>query len=103
MVAANSLILEAQLEERPLAKKQEELLDVIEESGKTDEASTEDGNEKSDEEKEKLTEKPAERVAKKALLKNDDVELQRVSKVYCVLFYFCGFILVLTNTYLHRY
>jgi RNA polymerase II subunit A-like phosphatase len=61
MVAANSLALEAQLEERPLARKQEALLDD------------------SAEVSEKANEKPLQ--VKKALLKNDDAELQRVSKV----------------------
>lgn len=100
MVAANSLILEAQLEERPLAKKQEELLDVVEESGKTDELSTKD--EKDDELNGKPDEKPAERVAKKALLKNDDVELQRVNKVYWVLYILCFFTCI-EDAYIRRY
>jgi RNA polymerase II subunit A-like phosphatase len=74
MVAANSLALEAQLEERPLAKKQEALLDdgIEKEGEKTGEDSDEKGQDKPDE-------KPAH--VKKALLKNDDTELQRVNKV----------------------
>jgi RNA polymerase II subunit A C-terminal domain phosphatase len=74
MVAANSLALEAQLEERPLAKKQEALLD--DSAGTEDEKVAESAGEKG---KEKLDEKPGQ--VKKALLKNDDAELQRVSGV----------------------
>lgn len=76
MVAANSLALEAQLEERPLAKKQEALLDndACKEGEKTGESSVA---------KAKGQDKPDEKSAqvKKALLKNDDTELQRVNKV----------------------
>lgn len=72
MVAANSLALEAQLEERPLARKQEALLDGSA-AKEADEISVDDG--KGAKEKEEASQ------IKKALLKNDDAELQRVSKV----------------------
>lgn len=80
MVVANSLVLEAQLEERPLAKQQEALLEIGSESEKLTGASTGDDQEKK---KENTEEKLAhgEKAVRKALLKNDDVELQRVSKV----------------------
>jgi len=76
MVAANSLALEAQLEERPLAKKQEALLD--DDAGKEGEKTGESSDAKA-EGQDKPDEKPAQ--VKKALLKNDDTELQRVNKV----------------------
>lgn len=72
MVAANSLALEAQLEERPLARKQEALLDGSA-TKEADEISVDDV--KGAKEKEEASQ------IKKALLKNDDAELQRVSKV----------------------
>ena len=99
MVAANSLALEAQLEERPLARKQEELLDIIEESGRADQTVEGDEKDSKDTEKEKPERKPAEKVARKALLKNDDVELQRVSKVRRV----CSPLRFQTLTYWRRY
>jgi RNA polymerase II subunit A-like phosphatase len=86
MLTQNELALEAQLEERPLAKKQEELLV----------APTEDQNGHQQEEDKKppdpsppsvpeaqsdaAASKPA-KVPRKSLLKNDDIELQRVTKV----------------------
>ncbi|KAF7970876.1 hypothetical protein HWV62_22700 [Athelia sp. TMB] len=82
MVVANSIVLEAQLEERPLAKKQEALLDDAE---APEPAITEDAVSKEDKgkEKEKASAMPAtpEKHVRKALLKNDDVELQRVRKI----------------------
>jgi RNA polymerase II subunit A-like phosphatase len=85
MLTQNSLALEAQLEERPLAKKQEELVASAEASfgeaqqtgaenkPAVDTKETEDGA---------STSSKSEKVARKALLKNDDLELERVSKVY---------------------
>jgi RNA polymerase II subunit A-like phosphatase len=96
MVAANSLALEAQLEERPLAKKQEALLDDA--AGKEG-AKVSEGSEENGKGKEGRDEKPGQ--VKKALLKNDDAELQRVSRVrlpsvlsYCPLEqkYLCRFL-----------
>jgi RNA polymerase II subunit A C-terminal domain phosphatase len=86
MVAANSLALEAQLEERPLARKQEALLDdgAAKEAG---DVSMGDGKNDKAAGKEKADEKPAQ--VKKALLKNDDTELLRVNKVRLqIIFYF---------------
>lgn len=91
MLTQNSLALEAQVEERPLAKKQEELQSAskqsdppsnnestppVEASGSvTTSAKTKNGP------------------ARKALLKNNDTELKRVSDVRCLVHYT---ILVLT-------
>src|ERR1700722_9551599 len=83
MLTRNSLALEAQLEERPLAKKQEEL-----QGASTDaKPSEEHGNVPSDagasDSGTHTTEDPAkvEKAPRKALLKNDDSELQRIRKV----------------------
>ena len=76
MVAANSLTLEAQLEERPLAKQQEALLDEGPESSSNDNKKAGVGNAKI---QDKLAQ--GEKPTPKALLKNDDVELQRVNSV----------------------
>lgn len=88
MLQQNSLALEAQLEERPLAKKQEALSEgepprerhhhtnkhepVYDDSVKAQDRS--------------MTPKP-EKHPRKALLKNDDFELQRVAKVRTETFY----------------
>lgn len=79
MVAANSSLLEAQLEERPLAKQQEALLDA----DASAESSTSDGNTQAGSAIDKAQDKPGQgdKPTPKALLKNDDVELQRVSNV----------------------
>lgn len=89
MVAANSIVLEAQLEERPLAKKQEALLD---DAAKSTEAEIAPKAEDVKLDKGKGKEKTGseaqppekEKAVKNALLKNDDVELQRVSKVFLI-------------------
>lgn len=78
----NTMALDAQMEERPLAKKQEELLEGASseesptpESATNGEAVTTNG----------VTSQPdavkSPKPARKALLKNDDVELTRVQKV----------------------
>ncbi|TFY82727.1 hypothetical protein EWM64_g1286 [Hericium alpestre] len=87
MLARNSLALEAQVEERPLAKKQEELQEQEEFQEAIEEISeqAEGGAPKS--EKAKIGEaikrppSPKEKHVRKALLKNDDHELQRVKKL----------------------
>ena len=71
MLTRNNAALDAQLEERPLAKKQEEL----QENDDTKQAST------SASVKEPWV-KP-ENLPKKTLLKNDDHELDRLGKVEC--------------------
>jgi RNA polymerase II subunit A-like phosphatase len=92
MLTQNELALEAQLEERPLAKKQEELLvtPTGDQNGQQQEVGGEEEDKKPpDPSPPSLLEtqsgavdsKPA-KVPRKALLKNDDVELQRVTKVY---------------------
>ncbi|KAF9229050.1 hypothetical protein BS17DRAFT_770955 [Gyrodon lividus] len=76
LLTQNSMALEAQVEERPLAKKQEELQGIADGSEKppfssdasTDATSTVAPTEKTDH-------------PRKALLKNDDAELRRVGKL----------------------
>ncbi|KAJ8596296.1 hypothetical protein M405DRAFT_757888 [Rhizopogon salebrosus TDB-379] len=76
MLTQNSLALEAQVEERPLAKKQEALL---ESDGTGLPASPEDQLSVHPKDHGKAAESPkTEKVSRKPLLKNDDVELQRV-------------------------
>lgn len=91
MLTQNSLALEAQLEERPLAKKQEALQEgVIHEPhhphhshSKPEDKPAGAESEKTEEggDKRSTTPKP-EKVKQKALLKNDDFELERVAKVF---------------------
>ena len=69
MLTRNNAALDAQLEERPLAKKQEEL----EEHDDSQQASTSASVKEP-------SPKPG-RLPKKALLKNDDHELERLGKV----------------------
>lgn len=79
MVTQNNRVLEAQVEERPLAKKQEEL------QGESTPSEADDGkpplDTKGDKDDSKSTSSRSEKGSRKALLKNDDLELQRVSKV----------------------
>ncbi|KAH7885992.1 hypothetical protein F5I97DRAFT_2024738 [Phlebopus sp. FC_14] len=76
MLTQNSLALEAQVEERPLAKKQEELQVASNEHERPNkDSSTEEKNTTPDADKSK-GEHP-----RKALLKNDDVELRRVGEL----------------------
>jgi RNA polymerase II subunit A C-terminal domain phosphatase len=82
MIARNSLALEAQVEERPLAKLQEELQEaangqLTSDSPTTDTASGQ--NESTPNPPEALGEKHH----RKALLKNDDTELRRIKRVSC--------------------
>jgi RNA polymerase II subunit A-like phosphatase len=87
MLTQNSLALEAQLEERPLAKKQEALQVASKDSksGEEPPSSGPEGNEPLSNTNEKevhgATSVKVEKVPRKALLKNDDTELERVSKV----------------------
>ncbi|KAH7930493.1 hypothetical protein BV22DRAFT_1028215 [Leucogyrophana mollusca] len=83
MLTQNSLALEAQVEERPLAKKQEELqvasdvhLDTENSGGTEGQSSPSSGTHATSAES-SVTEKGP----RKALLKNDDTELQRVSQL----------------------
>jgi RNA polymerase II subunit A-like phosphatase len=79
MLTRNSMALEAQVEERPLAKKQEALLGSDGTGSSTPPGDPSPGHPKSDM---KAAESPkAEKVPRKALLKNDDTELQRVGYV----------------------
>lgn len=77
-ILANTLALEAQVEERPLAKKQEQLLETSEGDKTTapsDVASSPSAG----------AQEPKEKHIRKALLKNDDRELSRVQRVACLL------------------
>jgi len=83
----NSLALEAQVEARPLAKKQEELqgTPATESSSNPDEtpAKKDDQPPTATKEKEEAKSTTPTKTPRKALLRNDDVELDRVYKV-CV-------------------
>lgn len=90
LVVENTHVLEAQVEERPLAKKQEEIDDKDEGNpGETDEISStneQTANESKEEGSSNSTHSPDESQEKhhhhrKALLKNDDSELTRVQMV----------------------
>jgi RNA polymerase II subunit A C-terminal domain phosphatase len=86
MLTQNSLALEAQLEERPLAKKQEELQGTSAQ-GSSNEEQRSTSSEKTQvpsgdaNPKEKTQPSKTDKVARKALLKNDDSELERIYKV----------------------
>ncbi|KAJ7634451.1 hypothetical protein FB45DRAFT_829675 [Roridomyces roridus] len=75
MLTQNSIELEAQVEERPLAKKQEELQVAAEETPST---ASKPASEPTPADSTPTTEKPP---RKAALLKNDDNELQRLGKL----------------------
>lgn len=77
MLTQNSLALEAQVEERPLAKKQEEL------QGTAIWSKSCSGNDTSTDAEHTIvsTDNVKAEHPKKALLKNDDVELRRVGAV----------------------
>lgn len=83
MLKQNNAALEAQLEERPLAKKQEELIEGAShaqlQTQSAEEKTPDNANEK--DESASIAESAPEKVARKALLKNDDYELERVGKV----------------------
>ncbi|KAI0334357.1 hypothetical protein GY45DRAFT_1351503 [Cubamyces sp. BRFM 1775] len=82
ILSRNTQALEAQVEERPLAKKQEELQETVNgEAAPSDQPATDvapatNGSDASAEQKPKR-----ERHVRKALLKNDDTELERVKKI----------------------
>lgn len=83
MMTRNSLALEAQVEERPLAKLQEELQEAA--NGQlTSESPASTSASGKCETTSKPHESPGEKHHRKALLKNDDTELQRVKRVSCV-------------------
>jgi RNA polymerase II subunit A-like phosphatase len=81
MIARNSLALEAQVEERPLAKLQEELQEAA--NGELASETPASHSASSESEDSKPPEAPGEKHHRKALLKNDDTELQRVKRVSC--------------------
>ena len=82
MIARNSLALEAQVEERPLAKLQEELQEAA--NGQLESESPESSTSSQSENTSKPSETPGEKHHRKALLKNDDVELRRIKRVSLV-------------------
>jgi len=79
MIARNSLALEAQVEERPLAKLQEELQEAA--NGQLESESPESSTSGQSENASKPSETPGEKHHRRALLKNDDRELQRIKRV----------------------
>lgn len=80
MIARNSLALEAQVEERPLAKLQEELQEAA--NGELESESLASNTSSQSENTSKPSENPGEKHHhRKALLKNDDVELRRIKRV----------------------
>jgi RNA polymerase II subunit A C-terminal domain phosphatase len=79
MIARNSLALEAQVEERPLAKLQEELQEAA--NGQFPSESPASSISGQSENTSKPSEIPGEKHHRKALLKNDDIELQRIKRV----------------------
>ena len=80
MIARNSLALEAQVEERPLAKLQEELQEAA--NGQLESESPTSNTSNQSENTSKPSETPGEKHHhRKALLKNDDVELRRIKRV----------------------
>lgn len=82
MLTQNSLALEAQLEERPLAKKQEELQEVSAQEAKTGDTPTPSANEQDPPSSSENDDTPKpEKAVRKALLKNDDHELERIGIV----------------------
>ncbi len=90
MMARNSLALEAQVEERPLAKLQEELQEVANGQPESEGPAAESASSNSVSAL-RPPESPGERHHRKALLKNDDTELRRVKRVSRV-FSFNGYI-----------
>jgi RNA polymerase II subunit A-like phosphatase len=80
MMARNSLALEAQVEERPLAKLQEELQEVANGQDESEGPAAESASGKSVSTS-KPPESSGERHHRKALLKNDDTELRRIKQV----------------------
>jgi RNA polymerase II subunit A C-terminal domain phosphatase len=79
MIARNSLALEAQVEERPLAKLQEELQEAA--NGQLPSESPASSISGQSENTSKPSETSGEKHHRKALLKNDDMELQRIKRV----------------------
>jgi RNA polymerase II subunit A-like phosphatase len=85
MIARNSLALEAQVEERPLAKLQEELQEAAD-GQLASESLGSNTSGQSEKNTSKPSEAPGEHHHRKALLKNDDIELQRIKRVSRFLF-----------------
>jgi RNA polymerase II subunit A-like phosphatase len=82
MIARNSLALEAQVEERPLAKLQEELQEAADDQFESESPASSPSSQS--ENTSKPSETPGEKHHhhhRKALLKNDDVELRRIKRV----------------------
>jgi len=89
MLTRNSIALEAQVEERPLAKKQEELEEQEQkeeaqnQSGGDVSGSDGEGAESAKVKAEVTPQPPLHKHTAKALLRNDDFELSRVKAVGC--------------------
>lgn len=94
LVAQNSAALESQIEARPLAKLQEEIDgaeggeegnekegdEAAKEAGKEPQSNAESGETQPADDERNRTDSPRPRRTHKALLNNDDTELQRVQK-----------------------
>ncbi|KAF8260723.1 hypothetical protein EI94DRAFT_1747641 [Lactarius quietus] len=80
MITRNSLALEAQVEERPLAKLQEELQEVADGQHEIEGPAAESASGKSVSSS-RPPESSGERHHRKALLKNDDTELRRIKRL----------------------
>ena len=81
MLRENTIVLEHQLEERPLAKKQTELLRAAEQSDSGGQNQEQAQSEQNIKPASEATQEDKHNLEHKALLKNDDWELERVSKV----------------------
>ncbi|EPQ60326.1 hypothetical protein GLOTRDRAFT_118635 [Gloeophyllum trabeum ATCC 11539] len=83
LITQNSLALEAQLEDRPLAKKQEELQSTEDENATEGEPRSRESTtpEAAPEEEPDNAVAKQPKAARKALLRNDDYELQRVQQL----------------------
>jgi RNA polymerase II subunit A-like phosphatase len=83
MLSTNNAALDEQFEQRPLAKKQEELQGAVVNEGSSNSSQGSDSKNKIDNEthtEDSSTSYQSEK-PKQALLKNDDVELNRIGKV----------------------
>lgn len=82
MLSTNNAALDEQFEQRPLAKKQEELQGtVVSETSSTSSQASDSKNKLENETPTEESPTPQTEKPMQALLKNDDVELNRIGKV----------------------
>jgi RNA polymerase II subunit A C-terminal domain phosphatase len=86
MLTQNSLALEAQVEERPLARKQEELQAAPGDQVSNGSVEVDNDTDKVPESQDESGHRKRHKAPAKALLKNNDFELQRVKGVSSVTF-----------------